>query len=111
MYALRTVARGTIDTRIRSRRKLYIRRLTHALLCKTFTPALPTLVFNITDHFLIMADLEIKPFVRPPPPTHSFRLTGSIDRPSFIKNILDSQLILNPPSSLEDLLSCYNSTL
>src|SRR6218665_2176401 len=58
-----------------------------------------------------MADLEIKPFVRPPPPTHSFRLTGSIDRPAFIKNILDSQLILNPPSSLEALLSCYNSTL
>src|SRR6218665_1101929 len=41
-----------------------------------------------------MAHLEIKPFVRPPPPTHSFRLTGSIDRPAFIKNILDSQLIL-----------------
>src|SRR6218665_3493812 len=58
-----------------------------------------------------MADLEIKPFVRPPPPTHSFRLTGSIDRPAFIKNILDSQLILNPPFSLEDLLSCYNSTI
>src|SRR6218665_2347330 len=38
-------------------------------------------------------------------------LTGSIDRPAFIKKILDSQLILNPPSSLEDLLSCYNSTL
>src|SRR6218665_3615637 len=67
--------------------------------------------FNITDHFLIMADHEIKPFVRPPPPTPSFRLTGSIDRPALIKNILDSQLILNPPSSLEDLLSCYNSTL
>src|SRR6218665_3593738 len=66
--------------------------------------------FNITDHFLIMADLEIKPFLRPPP-THSFRLTGCIDRPAFIKNILDSQLILNPPSSLEHLLSCYNSTL
>src|SRR6218665_582733 len=49
---------------------------------------------------LIMADLEIKP----PPPTHSFRLTGSIDRPAaFIENILDSQLILNSPSSLEDL--------
>src|SRR6218665_471796 len=39
------------------------------------------------------------------------RHTTPIDRPSFIKNILDSQLIPNPPSSLEDLLSCYNSTL
>src|SRR6218665_2894951 len=75
------------------------------------SPKVSRSAFNITDHFLIMADLEIKPFVRPPPPTHSFRLTGSIDRPAFIKNILDSQLILNPPSSLEDLLSCYNSTL
>src|SRR6218665_3563169 len=62
-------------------------------------------------HYLIMADLEIKPFVRPLPPTHSFRLTGSIDRSAFIKNILDSQLILNSSSSLENLLSCYNSTL
>jgi hypothetical protein len=58
-----------------------------------------------------MADLEIKPFSRPPPSIHSFRLTGSIDRQAFIQDILDSQLILNPPSSLDDLLSCYNSTL
>src|SRR6218665_417107 len=53
---------------------------------------------------------KLNPLFDHPPPTHSFRLTGSIDRPAFIKNILDSQLILNPPSSLEDLLSCYNST-
>src|SRR6218665_3527882 len=53
---------------------------------------------NITDHYLIIADLEIKPFVRPPPPPHSFRLTGPIDRQAFTKDILDSQLILNPPS-------------
>ena len=46
-----------------------------------------------------------------PPPTHSFRLTGSIDRQGFTKDILIFQIILNPPSSLEDLLSCYNSTL
>src|SRR6218665_3687021 len=59
-----------------------------------------------------MADLEIKPFIRPPPATHSFRLTGSIDRLAVIKYIIDSQLIRNPPlSSLGDLLSCYNSTL
>src|SRR6218665_3983057 len=59
-----------------------------------------------------MADLEIKPLVRPPPPTSSFHLTGYIDRPAFIKNILDSQLILNPPSSVEDLVYIlYNSTL
>src|SRR6218665_3297169 len=71
----------------------------HALLSTSLT---------ITSSF---ADLEIEPFVRPLLPTHYFSLTGSIDRPAFIKNILDSQLILNPPSSLEDLLSCYNSTL
>src|SRR5688572_2996665 len=58
-----------------------------------------------------MADLEIKPFPRPPPSTHSFRLTGSIDYQAFTKDILHSQLVLNPPSSLDDLLSCYNSTL
>ena len=58
-----------------------------------------------------MADLEIKPFPRPPPSTHSFRLTGSIDYQAFTKDILHSPLVLNPPSSLDDLLSCYNSTL
>src|SRR6218665_2905575 len=65
----------------------------------------------LSTSLIIMADLEIKPFVRPPPSSHSFRLTGFIDRPAFIKNILYSHLILNPPSSLKDLLSCYNSTL
>src|ERR1043165_5817506 len=58
-----------------------------------------------------MADLEIKPFPRPPPSTHSFRLIGSIDYQAFTKDILHSQLVLNPPSSVDDLLSCYNSTL
>src|SRR6218665_2866105 len=39
---------------------------------------------------------------------HTLFVQSSIDRPAFIKNILDYQLILNPSSSLEDLLSCYN---
>src|SRR6218665_2465971 len=39
------------------------------------SPKVSRSALNITDHFLIMADLEIKPFVRPPPPTQSFRLT------------------------------------
>src|SRR6218665_3960097 len=69
------------------------------------------LMYNACLSLIVITALEIKPFVLPFPPPHSFRLTGSIDRPAFIKNILDSQLILNPPSSLEDLLSCYNSTL
>src|SRR6218665_1541381 len=37
------------------------------------SPKVSRSAFNITDHFLIMADLEIKPFVRPPPPPHSNR--------------------------------------
>src|SRR6218665_4215129 len=55
-----------------------------------------TSAFNITDHFLIMADLEIKPFVRPPPPTHSFRLTGSID-------LQPSSKIFSTPNSFSPL--------
>src|ERR1043165_3893475 len=58
-----------------------------------------------------MADLEIKPFPRLPPSTHSFRLICSIDYQVFTKDILHSQLVLDPPSSLDDFLSCYNSTL
>jgi len=45
------------------------------------------------------------------PPNYSFRLTGSIHRLAFIKYILDSPPILNPPSSLDDLLYWYKSTL
>ena len=75
------------------------------------SPKLSHSILNITDHYLIIADLEIKPFARPPPSTHSFRRAGSIDSQAFMKDILSSQLVLNPPSSLDDLLSCYNSTL
>src|ERR1700733_5174853 len=76
-----------------------------------FSPEISHSPLYITDHYLIIADLEIKPLPKPPPSTHSFRRIGSIDRQAFITDILNSQLVLNPPSSLDDLLSCYNSTL
>ena len=41
------------------------------------SPKLSHSTLNITDHYLIMADLEIKPFPRSPPSTHSYSLIGS----------------------------------
>ena len=57
-----------------------------------------------TDHYIIMADLKIKPFVCPTPPTHSFRLTGFIDRSAFVHKILYSQRHPQSSPSIEDLL-------
>src|SRR6218665_818187 len=94
-----------------------ILRITRSL---TFSSHPLHLSFLLRYHALLSTSLiissswltsKLNPLFDHLPPTHSFRLTGSIDRPAFIKNILNSQLILNPPSSLEDLLSCYNSTL
>lgn len=43
------------------------------------SPKISNCVLNITDHYLTFADLDIKPFARPPP-NQSFRLNGCIDR-------------------------------
>lgn len=66
-------------------------------------------ILNITDHYVITVDLEIKIFVWPLLPLTFFvwlhwssGLHQRYSRP---------HLMLKPPCSLEHLLSCYKSTL
>src|SRR6218665_898782 len=52
----------------------------------------PRMTLNLSkDHYrAFLSECLIISIIQPRPPAHSFRLTGSIDRPAFIKNSLDS---------------------
>src|SRR6218665_4052930 len=59
----------------------------------------------------IFTSLNILPTPRPEPVSHSFRRISSINIDAFMYNLSSSDLVLNPPSSFDDLLSSYNATL
>ena len=64
-----------------------------------------------SDHFPVFCQLSIQP-PSPPPLKHiSFRCMDAIHIPHFVRDIFSSRLIHNPPSSLSDLVDCYNFTL
>ena len=66
-----------------------------------------------SDHFPIFCKLSVQPPSPPPPPLQhiSFRCIDAIHIPHFVRDIFSSRLIHNPPSSLSDLVDCYNFTL
>src|SRR6218665_684028 len=64
-----------------------------------------------SDHYPIFTLLNILPTPSPPPATHSFRRISSINIEAFMRDLSSSDLVLNPPSSLDDLLCSYNATL
>jgi len=74
----------------------------------------PTVTFSPTsasDHYPILTTLSLS---RPPPPvllTRYFRRLKSINIKKFQLDILCSKLVTNPPTSLSELVACYNSTL
>ena len=74
----------------------------------------PTVTFaptSVSDHYPLITTLSLS---RPPPPvliTRYFRCLKSVDLHKFNLDILSSKLITNPPSSLFELITCYNSTL
>lgn len=74
----------------------------------------PTISYSPTsasDHYPIITSLSLS---RPPPPvlvTKFFRCLKSISLTKFQVDIASSKLITNPPPSLSELVSCYNSTL
>jgi len=63
------------------------------------------------DHYPIFTKLSVVPTPLPPPTLHSFRRLHSIDVDSFLADLQSSQLVTNPPESLDSLLITYNSTL
>ena len=77
----------------------------------TLSPKITHSQISPSDHFPIFTELNIQP---PPPPPRtriSFRCIDGIHIPHFVRDIFSSSLIHNPPSSLSDLVDCYNSTL
>src|SRR6218665_3546542 len=64
-----------------------------------------------SDHYPIFTNLNILPIPRPDPVSHSFRRISSINIDAFMQDLSSSELVLNSPFSLDDLLSSYNATL
>src|SRR6218665_1177640 len=64
-----------------------------------------------SDHYPIFTLLNILPTPRPAPATHSFCHISSINIEAFMRDLSSSDLVLNPPSSLDDLLCSCNDTL
>src|SRR6218665_392748 len=66
---------------------------------------------TLSDHHPIFTLLNILPTPNPDPVFHSFSHINSITIEAFVQNLSSSDLDLNPPSSLGDLLCSYNTTL
>jgi hypothetical protein len=64
-----------------------------------------------SDRFPIFGELNIQPQCPPLLKHISFRCIDAIHIPHFVRDILPSRLIHNPPSSLSELVDCYNFTL
>ena len=75
------------------------------------SPSISYSQISPSDHFPIFCQLNIQP-PSPPALTHiSFRCINAIHIPHFVRDIFSSPLVHNPPSSLPDLVDCYNFTL
>jgi len=77
----------------------------------TLCPTLTCLPVSPTDHFPIICSLNINPSSRGPVIKRLTRSIASINVPDFCHDILTSRLITHPPTTLSDLVDCYNSTL
>jgi Reverse transcriptase (RNA-dependent DNA polymerase)/Endonuclease-reverse transcriptase len=78
------------------------------------SPLLPKIThspISPSDHFPVFTSLELSHTPPIPLQTHFFRSIKSINSNNFLRDILNSPLIVNPPSTLHDLVDCYNTTL
>ena len=63
------------------------------------------------DHIPVIYSLNISASPTVPLSKHLTRSIHSINIKSFIQDIMSSNLITYPPTTLSDLVDCYNSTL
>ena len=78
----------------------------------TLQPSVSCSPLSPSDHLPIFTALDIDQLpVLPPPAQRSFRRLAAINTENFTSDISHSVLITNPPSSLPELLECYNKTL
>jgi hypothetical protein len=75
------------------------------------SPVITRTVNSPSDHSPIFSSLHITLSKPSSLSKHSFRPVKSINIHSFIQDVLSSNLITYPPSTLSNLVDCYNSTL
>jgi len=77
----------------------------------TLSPTVITWPISPTDHFPIICSLKITYSPTVPKTRCLTRALRAINIIEFCHDILSSCLITHPPSTLSDLVDCYNSTL
>ena len=77
----------------------------------TLSPVTNISAASPSDHFLVLTSLKFQPPPPKPAITHNFRRIKSIDIDKLSQDIIDSTLITDPPSTLQELVDCYNFTL
>ena len=92
----------------------------HARIVQTLTSIYSKLCFftsallileRRSDHFPVLTSLNIQSPEHVQPTSQPYRRIASIDPAQFATDITQSDLICNPPSGLQELVECYNSTL
>jgi len=73
----------------------------------SLTPSVSTTLCSPSDHFPVFTELSVNRTPLPPPTSHSFRCLHYLDTDSFFSDLKTSQLITNPPDSLDSLLTAY----
>ena len=63
------------------------------------------------EHYRVMSSLNFQPPHPKPATLDTFRHIKSIDCQSLCDDIANSVLVSDPPSTLSELVTCYNSTL
>ncbi len=71
----------------------------------TVTPVSPS------DHYMVMSSVNFQPPPPRPAILRTFRRIKSIDVHNFCNDIVSSALISDPPTTLPELVNCYNTTL
>jgi exonuclease III len=64
-----------------------------------------------SDHYMVMSSVNFQPPLPKPATLRTFRRTKSIDVENFCNDIASSVLISDPPTTLPELVNCYNTTL
>jgi len=64
-----------------------------------------------SDHYMVMSAVNFQPPLPKPATLRTFRRTKSIDVENFCNDIANSVLISDPPTTLRELVNCYNTTL
>jgi len=64
-----------------------------------------------SDHFPVFTTVDMPTISSPPPVMHSVRHIKSINGEDFNHDLASEPLITEPPTTLYELLECYNATL